>query len=185
MGLLKNIAKSVLPDEVGDLVDSIDDSIGKVKDAVEGVSKENVTKTAAAGLGAIAGAVGLGKLIKKDKEDETSEAEKTDSVDADESSDENPDKSADGKQNHKEPNLPPIRESKFQIYAMLNGKQEGPYNEIQFARLLQYGLADGDTDVWSEGMTTWEKASQVKMLRKFFPPALPSSVVPLVPPTQE
>mgnify|MGYP003521418023 CR=1 FL=1 len=40
MGLLKNIAKSVLPDEVGDLVDSIDDSIGKVKDAVEGVSKE-------------------------------------------------------------------------------------------------------------------------------------------------
>lgn len=61
MGLLKNIAKSVLPDEVGDFVDSIDESIGKVKDAVEGASKENVTKTAAASLGAIAGAVGLGK----------------------------------------------------------------------------------------------------------------------------
>lgn len=51
MGLLKNIAKSVLPDEVGDFVDSIDESIGKVKDAVEGASKENVTKTAAASRG--------------------------------------------------------------------------------------------------------------------------------------
>lgn len=185
MGLLKNIAKSVLPDEVGDLVDSIDESIGKVKDAVEGASKENVTKTAAASLGAIAGAVGLGKLVKKDKEDETSVAEDTDSVDADESSDENSDKSTEGKQSSTGPNLPPMRVSKVRFYAMLNGKQEGPYNEIQFARLLQYGMADGDTDVWSEGMTTWEKTSQVKMLRKFFPPALPSSVVPPVPPTQE
>ena len=185
MGLLKNIAKSVLPDEVGDLVDSIDDSIGKVKDAVEGVSKENVTKTAAEGLGAIAGAVGLGHLVKKDKEDETSEAEGDDSVDADESSDENLDKSANDEQSLTELNLPPIQESKFRFYAILDGKQEGPYNEIQFARLLRYGMADGDTAVWTEGMTTWEKASKVEMLRKFFPPALPSSVVPPVSPTQE
>ena len=80
---------------------------------------------------------------------------------------------------------PSIEPNKY--YAQLDGKQEGPYDMTQFARLVQYELADENTMVWKDGMKDWAKASEVEDLKKFFTKASPSvpskSSVPPIPPT--
>jgi len=63
------------------------------------------------------------------------------------------------------PPVPP----KFSFYAMIEDVQRGPYNEVQFKRLVDNGLADADTLVWKEGMDDWLPACEVKMMAKLFP----------------
>lgn len=57
----------------------------------------------------------------------------------------------------------------FSFYAMIENVQRGPYNEVQFKRLVDNGLADADTLVWKEGMDDWAPACEVKMMAKMFP----------------
>ena len=63
------------------------------------------------------------------------------------------------------PPVPP----KFSFYAMIENVQRGPYNEVQFKRLVDNGLADTDTLVWKDGMDDWTPACEVKMMAKLFP----------------
>jgi len=63
------------------------------------------------------------------------------------------------------PPPPPV----FAFYAMIDNVQRGPYNEIQFKRLVDNELASGDTLVWTEGMLDWKPAREVKMMSRIFP----------------
>ena len=56
----------------------------------------------------------------------------------------------------------------FSFYANIEGTKHGPYNEIQFKRLVDNDLADANTMVWKEGMTEWQPAGQVKMMEHIF-----------------
>lgn len=56
----------------------------------------------------------------------------------------------------------------FSFYAIIEGSQHGPYNEIQFKRLVDNDLADANTMVWKEGMTEWQPAGEVKMMENIF-----------------
>lgn len=56
----------------------------------------------------------------------------------------------------------------FSFYAIIEGVRRGPYNEIQFKRLVENDLANADTMVWKEGMTEWQPAAQVKMMEHIF-----------------
>lgn len=77
----------------------------------------------------------------------------------------------------------------FSFYAIIEGVRRGPYNEVQFRRLVENDLADASTMVWKEGMTEWQPAAQVKMMEHIFnknaqaqnaaPPAPPAA--PAVP----
>lgn len=56
-----------------------------------------------------------------------------------------------------------------------NGQQQGPYPEAQFRDLIARGAVGPQTLVWSEGMTGWQKASEVPGLMggSMAPPAIP------------
>ena len=58
----------------------------------------------------------------------------------------------------------------FSFYAIIEGVQRGPYNEIQFKRLVENDLADANTMVWKEGMAEWKPAGQVEMMEHIFSP---------------
>jgi GYF domain 2 len=42
-----------------------------------------------------------------------------------------------------------------------NGKQEGPYTDERLRELIAGGVVTAETLVWSQGMNTWAKASEV------------------------
>ena len=71
----------------------------------------------------------------------------------------------------------------FSFYAMIENVQRGPYNEVQFKRLVDNGLADAQTLVWQDGMDEWKPASEVKMMLKIFPKQ--QQVTPTMPQMQE
>ena len=75
------------------------------------------------------------------------------------------------------PPVPP----KFSFYAMIENVQRGPYNEVQFKRLVDNGLADADTLVWKEGMDDWLPACEVKMMAKLFPQHQKQASAPAMP----
>lgn len=52
-----------------------------------------------------------------------------------------------------------------------NGQQQGPYPEAQFRDMIERGTVTGQTLVWSEGMTGWQKAAEV-------PGLVPGSAAP-------
>ncbi len=58
----------------------------------------------------------------------------------------------------------------FSFYAIIEGVKHGPYNEIQFKRLVDNDLASATTMVWKEGMTEWKPAGQVEMMEHIFSP---------------
>jgi hypothetical protein len=60
------------------------------------------------------------------------------------------------------------------------GKQEGPYAETQFLDLIGQGRVTPDTLVWSEGMSDWQRASDIPGLFSggARPPAFPGSGQP-------
>ena len=74
----------------------------------------------------------------------------------------------------------------FSFYAMIENVQRGPYNEVQFKRLVDNGLADADPLVWKQGMDDWAPACEVKMMAKLFPQhqkQTPASAMPQMPQT--
>lgn len=78
----------------------------------------------------------------------------------------------------------------FSFYAIIEGVRRGPYNEIQFKRLVENDLADANTMVWQEGMAEWLPAAKVKMMEHIFnknlqpqsqEPAQPTPAMPQMP----
>lgn len=69
---------------------------------------------------------------------------------------------------------PPVPE--FKYHAVIEGKQRGPYNREQFSRLVDAGLVNGDTLVWSENMSGWEKAITRDDMKQFFMSSMPPSM---------
>ena len=60
-----------------------------------------------------------------------------------------------------------------------NGKQEGPYRDERLRELIAGGIVTAETLVWSQGMNTWAKASEVPGLMSGAPrppAATPGSV---------
>ena len=83
------------------------------------------------------------------------------------------------------PPPPPV----FSYYAMIENKQQGPYNKIQFKRLVDNNLINKASLVWKEGMSKWEKAKEVEDMEEFFtqenpntPPILPAGPASPPPP---
>ena len=72
-------------------------------------------------------------------------------------------------------------ESLLKVFIIADGKQEGPFNDEQFARLVEYGLVNSDTLVWQEGMAQWQKAGSVGELQHFFNTNEGGSTPPPVP----
>ncbi|MBR5639913.1 MAG: DUF4339 domain-containing protein [Muribaculaceae bacterium] len=69
----------------------------------------------------------------------------------------------------------------FSFYAIIEGVKRGPYNEVQFKRLIENDLANANTMVWKDGMTEWIPAGQVKMMEHLFtkqPPQQPQTQQP-------
>lgn len=84
------------------------------------------------------------------------------------------------KAQQEEPVIPPIP-VQLKVYIIADGKQEGPYDEEQFARLVEYGMVNTDTLVWQEGMEQWQKAGTVENLQRFFAPKKDRTTPPPVP----
>lgn len=79
----------------------------------------------------------------------------------------------------------------FSFYAIIEGVKHGPYNEVQFKRLVDNDLADANTMVWKEGMAEWKPAAQVKMMEHIFSPQStgqpaqqPAPAAPQMPPSK-
>ena len=79
----------------------------------------------------------------------------------------------------------------FSFYALIENKQYGPYNKIQFKRLVDNDMVNMDTLVWKEGMAQWQAAKDVPDLEEFFPkksnqtpPPPPTTMGPPPPPVQ-
>lgn len=69
----------------------------------------------------------------------------------------------------------------IKVYIVADGKQEGPYDDEQFARLVEYGMVNTDTLVWQEGMAQWQKAGTVENLQRFFSSTDRNSTPPSIP----
>ena len=50
---------------------------------------------------------------------------------------------------------------KVSLYAIIENEQHGPYDEVQFKRLIENQLVDANTLVWQEGSDNWQPAEQV------------------------
>ena len=72
------------------------------------------------------------------------------------------------------PNTPPPINSAQTYYVYLNGQQVGGQTIQQISLYAQQGIVTADTLVWTSGMPTWVKISEV--------PQLASLVAPIVPP---
>jgi len=76
------------------------------------------------------------------------------------------------------PPPPPIPQA-VQYFAVVAGKQAGPFNEQQLAQMAQAGTLMRDTLVWKTGMASWLAAGQVPEMTNVFgaiPPPVPPGV---------
>lgn len=56
----------------------------------------------------------------------------------------------------------------FKYFAAIDGKQQGPYDEEQFAKEVKAGKINKNTMVWCSGMSGWEKAGGLDDMEDFF-----------------
>jgi hypothetical protein len=76
------------------------------------------------------------------------------------------------------PPPPPVPQA-IQYFAVVAGKQAGPFNEQQLAQMVQSGTLLRDTLVWKAGMASWIAAGQVPEMTNLFgavPPPVPPAV---------
>lgn len=73
---------------------------------------------------------------------------------------------------------PPPAAAVFNFFAMIDGKQQGPYDEAQFGRLVNFGIVTRETYVWCEGMAEWKPAGDVERLQKLMGIAPPPPPMP-------
>jgi hypothetical protein len=57
----------------------------------------------------------------------------------------------------------------FSFYALIDNKQYGPYDKVQFKRLVDNDMVTDKTYVWTEGMDNWKQAKDVSEMEEFFP----------------
>lgn len=144
------------------------------------------------------------ELNGEDWEDET---EKEEDIDDEEELDDDFDEEDEEDDDFEEEEEEPIRASKvskseptkptvappppptFSFYALIDNKQYGPYDKIQFKRLVDNDMVNRNTLVWKEGMAQWQAAKEVPEMEEFFPnnnqtppPIPPSSMGPPPPP---
>lgn len=60
----------------------------------------------------------------------------------------------------------PLQQSSLSIFVAINGKQTGPFNELEFTKLIQSGIIKSETLVWTKGMSTWKVVSDVPEANK-------------------
>lgn len=72
----------------------------------------------------------------------------------------------------------------FSFYALIDNKQYGPYNKVQFKRLVDNDMVSDKTLVWKEGMDNWAPAKDVPEMEEFFPQNTPSTPPPPPPSPQ-
>jgi len=123
----------------------------------------------------------------EDEEDEDEDEEDLDEEDEDEEDDnEKEEPQATSKEDKaapiKTPVAPPPPPPTFSFYALIDNKQYGPYNKIQFKRLVDNDMVNRDTLVWKEGMEQWQAAKDVPDMEEFFPKR-DSSTPPPPPPS--
>ncbi len=71
---------------------------------------------------------------------------------------------------------PPPVPGAVQYYAVVNGQQAGPFNEITLKQMAQKKTLTPDTLVWKQGMAAWAKAGDVPEMAGLFaqaPPPVP------------
>ena len=179
--LLPDAVSDLLPDAVNDLVDNIDADtdvgLEDIKDKVLSSDtyddfKENITR--GEGVEKIKKRLTDKESINDLKDNLISLAKKKrffgkhDSVD-------------DSIENSLSSSLEPEQElfvaaQQREIYASIDNEQHGPYDEIQFKRLIENHLIDASTLVWQDGMPDWQPAGQA--VPEFFNLA----TVPPIPP---
>ena len=130
----------------------------------------------------------------EDKEDEEIDDEELDEEDEnfdDEEDEEKPRKqSKDDKVTPVKVAVAPPPPPTFSFYALIDNKQYGPYDKVQFKRLVDNNMVNKDTFVWKEGMAQWQAAKDVPDMDEFFPkdnnptppPPPPSPMGPPPPP---
>lgn len=60
-----------------------------------------------------------------------------------------------------------------QYFVVLDGKQAGSFNMEQLAQMIKNGAFTGDSLIWKEGMSDWEKAGKVQEVQPLFEEAMP------------
>ena len=182
--LLPDAVSDLLPDAVNDLVDNIDADtdvgLEDIKDKVLSSDtyddfKENITR--GEGVEKIKKRLTDKESINDLKDNLISLAKKKrffgkhDSVD-------------DSIENSLSSSLEPEQElfvaaQQREIYASIDNEQHGPYDEIQFKRLIENHLIDASTLVWQDGMPDWQPAGQA--VPEFFNLATVPPIPPIPP----
>ena len=49
----------------------------------------------------------------------------------------------------------------FDLYVVIDGREQGPYKEEKVVDLLKRGDITGQTYAWSEGMQDWQRAHRI------------------------
>lgn len=132
------------------------------------------------------------------EDEEYDEEEEDDEVDEDEEEDPDEEEKEDTPKPVIEEKVEPVKAPvapppppSFSFYALIDNKQYGPYDKIQFKRLVDNDMVNMDTLVWKEGMAQWQAAKDVPDMEEFFPkkssqtpPPPPSTMGPPPPPVQ-
>lgn len=138
----------------------------------------------------------------KDEEEDVEEEEDIDDEDLDDDDEDWEDDDIDDEEEKKpqklskekkvgpeKPAVAPPPPPTFSFYALIDNKQYGPYDRIQFKRLVDNNMVNKNTFVWKEGMAQWQAAKDVPEMDEFFPnnnptppPPPPSPMGPPPPP---
>lgn len=70
--------------------------------------------------------------------------------------------------NNKQLNEPPRL-----IYAIINGRQEGPFSEGEVLDLIRKGSVTPDSYIWKPGMAEWKKAGETDQMQPSFNARVP------------
>lgn len=77
-------------------------------------------------------------------------------------------------------NIPiPNEQPQISLYIAVNGQSYGPYDYATCRELVKNRQLVPESQVWMEGMSNWQQASQVAMLNTLFAPAPPSTMPPM------
>ncbi len=89
------------------------------------------------------------------------------------------------------PSMPPVipsPEPAIQLYVAAEGKQYGPFDYLQCKHMITSGQLTPQSMIWMQGMTEWNMASEVAVLRSLFSTTIstPTSTsgMPPIPPVQ-
>ena len=62
----------------------------------------------------------------------------------------------------------PVRRDEIKYYAVVEGRQAGPFSETEMEMLVKNGRLQNDTLIWKSGMNGWKYAGEVCEINKYF-----------------